>query len=77
MTEKWEADDVRVYMGDGGISIHGCPKAVERARIISTAPEGLALARALVARSANGGAIMLWRELDMARAIVAKAGETA
>lgn len=50
------------------------PEGFSRARVLSAAPEGLALARALVARSQNGGEIMMWRELDMAKAIIAKAG---
>lgn len=44
------------------------------ARVALTAPDGLALAKALVARADNvGGECRLWREVDMARAIIAKA----
>jgi hypothetical protein len=55
--------------GDGG------EEAAERnARLIAAAPDGLALAKALVARADNiGGECRLWAEVDMARAIVAKA----
>lgn len=48
-TEKWEADEFRVYMGDGGISLHAVPNGVERARLIAAAPDGLALAEAVIA----------------------------
>lgn len=41
-TEKWEADDCRVFMGDGGISLHNVPNGVDRARLIAAAPDLLA-----------------------------------
>jgi hypothetical protein len=36
---KWEAVECRVYMGDGGISLHNVPNGVERARLIAAAPD--------------------------------------
>jgi len=32
MAENWKADECRVFMGDGGISLHNVPNGVERAR---------------------------------------------
>lgn len=37
--ENWAADDCRVFMGDGGISLHNVPNGVERARLIAAAPD--------------------------------------
>ena len=37
--ERWEADEFRVFMGDGGISLHNVPNGIERARLIAAAPD--------------------------------------
>jgi len=41
MIEKWEADECRVYMGDGGISLHNVPNGTARAQLIAAAPDVL------------------------------------
>lgn len=86
MTEVWKAcGSIYEHMvaeirtgakgeGQAVAQVWDGPDGFSRARVMSTAPEGLALAQALVARAQNGGEIMMWRELDMARAIITKAG---
>lgn len=45
MTENWKADECRVFMGDGGISLHNVPNGAERARLIASAPDLLEASR--------------------------------
>jgi hypothetical protein len=49
MTENWIADECRVFMGDGGISLHNVPNGVERARLIASAPDLLEAVDAVLA----------------------------
>jgi hypothetical protein len=74
---QWKADECRVFMGDGGISLHNVPNGVERARLIASAPDLLEALENLVANLAEGDFISETR-IDAARAAIARAtGEAA
>ena len=77
MPMQWKADECRVFMGDGGISLHNVPNGVERARLIASAPDLLEALENLVANLAEGDFISETR-IDAARAAIARAtGEAA
>jgi hypothetical protein len=69
--ESWAADECRVFMGDGGISLHRVPNGVERARLIAAAPDLLAALVAL--RSATPGTATQKAARRQADAAIAKA----
>jgi hypothetical protein len=81
MGEKWEADHYRVFMGDGGISLHYVPNGRKRARLIASAPDLLEALTALYASYkalADSGDAGNWRleetdEGQQARAAIRKA----
>ena len=74
--ERWEADDCRVFMGDGGISLHKVPNGIERARLIAAAPDLLEALRLALPYVEDASDSASPADQDFIRAAIAKATAT-